>query len=230
MSKILLPDYIVISDGIDVNGRLGIIGKCIADNFADLPAKTYFTGYSLENGSTGTTSEDGAEYIMDSSGDWHKIDKSPYADVYTKTEVDNITGDIADDVSSLQEDVSDLTTSDNILYSYIYALIGQSSLNLIDSSVWEGQTTAGNGYICQDLSISLPSGSYVWKMQRDGNTTTTMVVKAADDTELYRVTRGAGVNDITQLFTISADAAKISIYAGYSITYTDNMIFKNLAV
>lgn len=230
MSKILLPDYIVISDGIDIDGRLGIIGKCIADNFSDLPAKTYFTGYSLENGSTGKTSEDGAEYIMDSSGDWHKIDKSPYADVYTKTEVDNITGDIADDVSSLQEDVSDLTTSDNILYSYIYALIGQSSLNLIDSSVWEGQTTAGNGYICQDLSISLPSGSYVWKMQRDGNTTTTMVVKAADDTELYRVTRGAGVNDITQLFTISADAAKISIYAGYSITYTDNMIFKNLAV
>ena len=230
MSKILLPDYIVISDGIDSDGRVGIIGKCIADNFADLPAKTYFPKYTLENGSTGTTSEDDAEYIMDSSGNWHKIDKSPYSDVYTKDEVNTITDAISANVSNLQIAVDNLQVSNDNQSLYIYALIGKSALNLLDSSVWSGQTPGGSGYICQDLPISLPAGSYVWKMQRDGNTSTSFVLKAADNTELYRVNRGAGVNDITQLFTLSADAAKVSIYVGYSISYSDNMIFQNLTV
>ena len=234
MSKILLPDYIVISDGIDIDGRLGIIGKCIADNFADLPAKTYFTGYTLENGSTGTTSDDGAEYIMDSSGDWHKINKSPYADVYTKSEIDTLlaayytkteTDNLLSPISSGLASVIQANAEQD---PYIYALVGQSSLNLIDSSVWDGQTTAGSGYICQDLPINLPAGNYVWKMKRDGNTTTTISVKDASNNVLYTTTRGSGVNDITQPFTISADAAKVSIYAGYSINYTDNMIFKDL--
>ena len=221
MSKILLPDFIVISSGIDASGRLGIIGKCIADNFSDLPVKTYFDKYTLENGSTGTTSEDGADYIMDSTGVWHKVDKSPYADVYTKTEVDNL-------ISPIRSDLDAVIQSNSNQSLYLYALIGQSSLNLLDSSVWSGQTPAGAGYICQDLAISLPAGTYAWKMQRDGNTSTSFVLRAADNTELFRVTRGAGVNDITQVFTIADAAAKISIYAGYSITYHDNMIFKVL--
>lgn len=230
MSIILCPDYDVIRNDPDYSGRVEILGTCIADTAADLPDPDYFSGFTLANGFRGITSEDGAEYILDSSGDWHKVEKSPYSDVYTKTEVNNITDAIAADVSNLQLDVSALQTSNDNQSLYIYALIGKSALNLLDSSVWEGQTPSGSGYICQNLAITLPAGSYVWKMKRDGNTSTSFVVKAADDTEIYRVNRGAGVNDITQLFTISADAAKVSIYVGYNTSYSDNMIFKNLTV
>lgn len=358
MSIVLCPDYDVIGNDPDYSGRVEILGTCIADTAADLPDPDYFSGFTLANGFRGITSEDGAEYILDSSGDWHKVDKSPYADVYTKTEVNNITDAIAADVSNLQLSVSALQTSNDNQSLYIYNMICYSDFNYLDyklsnnlfdkdntqiyaatlstagqwsnatsattmripckpnttycisistsgtifriaetasnmipnsaydvpvtrklngttetsysfttsssakyiifqggsndlsnwfdtfmlnygntaltyvpynkTSVRNGSTTAGNGYICQDLPVNMPAGNYVWKMKRDGNTTTTMVVKAADDTELYRVTRGAGVNDITQLFTIAADAAKVSIYVGYNITYTDNMIFKNL--
>lgn len=234
MSIILCPDYDVIRNDPDYSGRVEILGTCIADTAADLPDPDYFSGFTLVNGFRGITSEDGAEYILDSYGDWHKVEKSPYADVYTKSEIDTLldsyytkteTDNLLSPISSGLDSVTQANAAQD---PYIYALVGQSSLNLIDSSVWDGQTTAGSGYICQDLPITLPAGSYVWKMKRDGNTSTSFVVKAADDTELYRVNRGAGVNDITQPFTIAADAAKISIYAGYSITYTDNMIFKDL--
>lgn len=230
MSAILSPEYIIIRDDPDYSDRVGILGVCYADSEAELPDPDEFDGFHLENGFRGITTDDGSEYLIDSSGTWNKVNKSPYADVYTKTEVNNITDAISANVSNLQIAVDNLETSNDNQSLYIYALIGKSALNLIDSSVWEGQTPGGSGYICQDLPISLPAGSYVWKMKRDGNTSTSFVLKAADNTELYRVNRGAGVNDITQLFTISADAAKVSIYVGYNISYSDNMIFQNLTV
>ena len=218
-----------------------------ADSVSDLPAPDYFTGFRLVNGFRGITSDNGKEYIMDSSGTWHEVIKSYFENVYTKSEIDTmlsgyytktetdnlLTGyytktETDNLLSPIQSDLNTVIQANAAQDPYLYALIGQSTLNYLDSSIWNGQTTAGSGYICQDLAINLPAGTYIWKMQRDGNTSTSFVLKAADNTELYRVNRGAGVNDITQEFTISADAAKISIYAGYSVTYHDNMIFKKL--
>ena len=230
MSVILVPDYVVIGNDPDYSDRVDILGTCIADSFSALPDPDFFDGFHLVNGFKGITTDNGSEYLIDSSGTWNKVNKSPYADVYTKDEVNTITDAISANVSNLQIAVDNLQVSNDNQSLYIYALIGRSALNLIDSSVWNGQTPGGSGYICQDLPISLPAGSYVWKMKRDGNTSTSFVLKAADNTELYRVNRGAGVNDITQLFTITADAAKVSIYVGYNIAYSDNMIFENLTV
>lgn len=91
-------------------------------------------------------------------------------------------------------------------------------------SVNSGTTGSGNGYFVQDLPITLEPGDYVWKMTRTGDTSTSFVVRAADDTELARITRGAGVTDIVSEFSISGKAAKVSIYVGYSVTITDAMI------
>lgn len=221
MSVLLLPDFIITDSVPDYSGDVPIVARGYADTAAELPAVNAFSGYELQQGSRFTDCSTADEYIMDSSGNWTKINKSPFADVYTKTEVDNL-------ISPIRTDLDAVIHSNNNQSLYLYALIGQSSLNYLDSSVWSGQTPAGSGYICQDLPITLPAGTYAWKMQRDGNTTTSFVLKAADNTELCRVTRGAGVNDITQIFTIADAAAKISIYAGYSVTYHDNMIFKVL--
>ena len=101
---------------------------------------------------------------------------------------------------------------------------------LIDSGpknrmpVNSGTTPSGAGYFVQDLPIVLPAGDWVLTMKRTGNTTTSIALKAADNTELYRVTRGAGVNNIVQEFTISAAAKYISIYVGNSIQVSEVML------
>lgn len=227
MSAILNPTSIVYcDDSLSVNNRTPIVAEIWCGDASDLPDPEDFAGYILITGSKSICAN-GDEYGLNGSS-WVLHDQSPFSNVYTKTEVDNITNAIAADVGDLQIDVGNLQMSNNNQDAYIYALIGQSALNLLDSSVWEGQTPGGSGYICQDLAITLPAGSYIWKMKRDGNTSSSFVLKAADNTELYRVNRGAGVNDITQPFTLSADAVKISIYVGYNITYSDNMIYKDL--
>lgn len=96
-------------------------------------------------------------------------------------------------------------------------------------SVNAGTTGSGAGYFVQDLPIALAPGDYVWSMKRTGNASTTFVVKAADDTELAKITRGAGVTDIVSEFSTSDTAAKISIYVGYSTTVTDAMICSKAA-
>lgn len=232
MSVLLLPDFVILDSEPDYSGRVQIVGRGYCDTAAELPTPTTFADYTLREGSLFTDCSTADRYIMDSTGSWTMIPRSPFSDVYTKSEIDTMlaayyTKTETDNLlSPIRTDLDAVIQSNSNQSLYLYALIGQSSLNLLDSSVWSGQTPAGSGYICQDLSISLSAGTYAWKMQRDGNTSTSFVLKAADDTELYRVNRGAGVNDITQIFTISAAAAKISIYAGYSVTYHDNMIFK----
>lgn len=223
MSSILLPDFIVISDGIDASGRLTIIGKCVADDYSDLPSADHFAKYHLANGSTARTSIDGSDYIIDSSGTWHQVVKSFFEDVYTKTEIDTLLHDYyytRSEIDALLAPITDAVRREGL---YIYQLILHSPLNLI--SVTSGTST---GYFVQDLPITLPAGTYIWKMQRDGNTQTSMRVKASDDTSLYNVTRGSGVNDITQEFTLTSDGAKISIYTGSGINVWDCMVFEKI--
>lgn len=210
--------------GTDVSGRLNIIGFVLHDSGA-YPTADEFNGFHLLIGTKLLDVTDGSIYYFDGISTWNLKSNSLFDNVYTKTEVDTILMNYYTK-SEVDTQVSNLHDYDENQDKYIYALIGQSSLNYLDSSVWAGTTTSGNGYVMRDLPVNIPAGTYTWKMKRDGNTTTAFVIKAADDTELYRVNRGAGVNDITQEFTITADAAKISIYVGFEISYSDNMIFK----
>lgn len=230
MSILNQVSIIFLDQSYSVSGRTPIVAEIWAADSNDLPTATTFAGYNLCNGSK-VTCANGDIYRFDGT-QWVYNEQSPFADVYTKSEVDTMISDINHDISDLQDvdgvhtrRIAELQEYDENQDKYIYALVGRSDLNLLDSTIWEGQTTAGSGYICQNLSINLPAGNYVWRMTRNGNTSTSFVLKAADDTELYRVNRGAGVNDIVQEFTINDTAAKISIYAGYSITYYDNMIY-----
>lgn len=217
--KTLLPDYVLIADAPDYSSSVVILANCIADSENDLPTLTEFAGFVLSQGSKCTVCDTGAEYIVDSLGQWTKIEKSPFADVYTKsetyskTEVNNITDAI----------IAAYTSADSDIMSYIWQLMVVSDLNLI--SVHSGTST---GYFVQNLAINLPPADYVWKMQRNGNSTTSMSIRAADDTVLYNVTRGAGVNDITQEFSITGTGAKVSIYTGSGVDVWDCMIFRKV--
>lgn len=222
MSVILVPDYVVIGNDPDYSDRVDILGTCIADSFSALPDPDFFDGFLLANGFRGITSEDGKEYILDSGGSWHAVVKSYFEDVYTKSEIDTMLQAYytKTEIDALLAPITDAVRREGL---YIYQLILYSDLNLC--SVRSGTST---GYFVQDLPITLPPGTYIWKMQRDGSTQTSMRVKAADDTSLYNVTRGVGVNDITQEFTITDTGTKLSIYTGSGINVWDNMIFKKI--
>lgn len=206
--------------------NMPIVGEVWCDDDNSLPSVTEFSGYKLITGSRAYTPN--KTYIL-SGTTWVLKDQSPFSNVYTKTEVNALLTPITDDITSLDGRVDAVETTNSDQDSYIYALICRSSLNYLPDTIWDGATTAGSGYICQNLAITLPAGNYIWKMKRDGNTSTSMTIRDSSNNTLYSITRGAGVNDITQSFTISAAAATISIYAGYSINFSQNMIFKDLS-
>ena len=209
---------IFVDQSLSVDSRYPIVAEVWCENDSDLPTRTQFSRYVLCTGSRALTPN--KTYVL-SGSTWVEKEESPFKDVYTKSEVDAL-------VNPIDTALTALTTRVDSLSLYTYKLISVSDLNKLDSSVWSGQTPAGGGYIANNLPIVLPAGTWIWKMKRDGNTSTSFVIKDADNNELYRVNRGAGVNDITQSFTISSPAAFVSIYVGYNISYSDNMIFEYL--
>lgn len=209
--------------GTDVSGRLNIIGFVLHDSGA-YPTADEFNGFHLLIGTKLLDVTDGSIYYFDGVSTWNLKSNSLFDNVYTKQEIDTmlLAYETTADVNTKLSNYYTKAETDSLLNNLKnYILICNSSLNLI--SVHDGIST---GYFCQDLAINLPAGDYIWKMQRDGNTQTSMRVKAADDTSLYNVTRGAGVNDITQNFTITGTGAKISIYTGSGISVWGCMIYK----
>ena len=210
--------------GTDVSGRLNIIGFVLHDSGA-YPTADEFNGFHLLIGTKLLDVTDGSIYYFDGVSTWNLKSNSLFDNVYTKQEIDALLlgyETITDVNTKLSNYYTKAETDDLLNKMKNYILICNSSLNLI--SAHDGIST---GYFCQDLAINLPAGDYIWKMQRDGNTQTSMRVKAADDTSLYNVTRGAGVNDITQYFTITGTGAKISIYTGSEISVWGCMIYKD---
>ena len=210
--------------GTDVSGRLNIIGFVLHDSGA-YPTADEFNGFHLLIGTKLLDVTDGSIYYFDGVSTWNLKSNSLFDNVYTKQEMDAMLSayETTADVNTKLSNYYTKAETDSLLNKMKnYILICNSSLNLI--SLHDGIST---GYFCQDLAINLPAGDYIWKMQRDGNTQTSMRIKAADDTSLYNVTRGAGVNDITQNFTITGTGAKISIYTGSGISVWGCMIYKD---
>ena len=210
--------------GTDVSGRLNIIGFVLHDSGA-YPTADEFNGFHLLIGTKLLDVTDGSIYYFDGVSTWNLKSNSLFDNVYTKQEMDAMLSayETTADVNTKLSNYYTKAETDSLLNKMKnYILICNSSLNLI--SLHDGIST---GHFCQDLAINLPAGDYIWKMQRDGNTQTSMRIKAADDTSLYNVTRGAGVNDITQNFTITGTGAKISIYTGSGISVWGCMIYKD---
>lgn len=222
MSILNQTSIVYVPQSYSVDSRTPIVAEVWAADDTDLPAATAFDGYNLCVGSK-VTCANGDIYRFDGT-QWVYNDTNPFADVYTKSEIDTILSDYytESEVDTLFTDYYTKSEVDSLILSARdYCLLIDSPLNLI--SVTAGTST---GYFVENLAIDLPAGTYTWKMQRDGNTTTSMRVKAADDTSLYNVTRGAGVNDITQEFTISDTGAKISIYTGAGVNVWGCLIYK----
>ena len=223
MSILNQTSIIFVDYAFSVSGRTPIVADIWCSDASDLPTALHFDGYNLCTGCKATCA-DGTQYGFDGTN-WNYIEKSPFQDVYTKSEVYNKTETYSKtEVNDLTDNIiAAYTAADYDIMDYIWQLMLVSDLNLI--SVHSGTST---GYFVQDLPINLPPGDYVWKMQRNGNSLTSMRVKAADDTSLYNVTRGAGINDIFQEFSITGTGAKISIYTGAGVDVWDCMVFRKV--
>lgn len=107
------------------------------DTVSDLPAQSGgITGYYLEQGSTAHVIADNAKYMIDSGGNWILQDTSPFSNVYTKTEVDNLLTPITDDISSLY-------TADSDLRANIAGLINDGAKNRLNVFATASQTING---------------------------------------------------------------------------------------
>lgn len=129
------------------------------------------------------------------------------------------------DTSALTTEQTTRATADNKLIAALTQLIdvdGAVQKNLL--SVNSGTTQTANGYFCENLPISMPAGSYHVSMERADEGQLTFVIKAADNTELARWSRASGVTSVSEDVTISADAAKISVYVGNNVTVSDAMV------
>lgn len=118
---------------------------------SELPAQSGgIAGYYLEQGSAAHVIADNAIYVMNSAGTWILQDTSPYNNVYTKTEVDNLLTPITDDISTLY-------TADSTLRGNIAALINDGAKNRLN--------------VFASPSQPQPINNVTWTINADGTVT-----------------------------------------------------------
>ena len=117
---------------------------------------------------------------------------------------------------------ADLTAAETKYDAALVNLIDNGPKNRL--SVNSGTTGANNGYFVENLPIDLPAGDYHVSMTRTTEGQLTFVFRAADNTELARWSRASGVTTVSEDITLSAAAAKISVYVGNNITVNDAMV------
>lgn len=81
------------------------------DSSADLPTVADVQtarGLTMLIGSTADCIDDSSQWRLDSSGVWHQAQTSPFADVYTKQEVDDLLTPISSAITTLTGDVAAL--------------------------------------------------------------------------------------------------------------------------
>lgn len=129
------------------------------------------------------------------------------------------------DASSLTAEQTTRATADNKLIAALTQMIDVDKVvqkNLL--SVNSGTTGSSYGYFCENLPITMPAGAYHVSMEREDEGQFTFAIKAEDNTELARWSRASGVTVVSEDITISADAAKISVYVGNNVTVSDAMV------
>lgn len=72
----------------DLSDQSLIVAQIECDTLADLPAVNAFTGRTLVKGSEAHVIDGNMKYELNSSGTWVKQEQSPFADVYTKSQID----------------------------------------------------------------------------------------------------------------------------------------------
>lgn len=97
MSAAIIPGrLLLVSPAVGGDARTSVQAGSVdnpgisCDAAADLPAVTYFDGYTLMQGSTAHVIQDNTIYTMQSDGTWIQQDEAGRFDVYTKAETNNL--------------------------------------------------------------------------------------------------------------------------------------------
>lgn len=120
----------------DLSDQSLIVAQIECDTLADLPAVNAFTGRTLVKGSTAHVIDGNTEHELNSAGQWIRQDQSPFSDVYTKSEVDNLLTPITDDITTLY-------TADSDIRATISALINDGAKNRLNVFSVNSQTISG---------------------------------------------------------------------------------------
>lgn len=120
-----------------------------------------------------------------------------------------------DDEAAIRED------ADRVLTETAASLADRGAKNFLP--VNSGTTSSGNGYFVNTLPITLPAGKYVFTLKRDNAAATSMSLLDSGGNRIYSLNTGAQTV-VEKEFEITADAAFINIYTGYSVTVSEAMI------
>ena len=161
MSAILIPDganivqvsawsegdtYTHIRAGNVMNAGIS------CDTTADLPAQAGgISGYYLEQGSTAHVIADNTTYTINSSGTWVLQDTSPYNNIYTKSEIDDIINGIDDDIANIEKSIQDIS-------DVMINLINTGNKNLVCNTAQTGTHNNVTFTVNDDLSVTLSGG------------------------------------------------------------------------
>lgn len=144
-------------DGVqDVSGTVGAIAQCFGDTEADKPARGDFTGYTLLAQSTFHAIAEGTDWMMDTSGTWHKqpdahttqLDLSGY---YTSAEVD----------AAISAALSDYYTAAQVNAAIGFALSGYYTAAEVDAAITANNIGAA-GSANEDLNSFTLIGHRYW--------------------------------------------------------------------
>lgn len=117
----------------DLSDQSLIVAQIECDTLADLPAVNAFTGRTLVKGSVAHVIDGNTEHELNSTGQWILQDKSPYSDVYTKSQIDSL----------LQNIESSMATEETTRRLQIAALIDSGAKNRLNVFATASQSIAG---------------------------------------------------------------------------------------
>lgn len=222
MSAILLPNYEQADAYTSGDSTIHIRGHVLCDTAADLPATTFFSGLTLDAGSTARDISTAARYMLNSSGQWI---------LQRSADIAALVADISQIEDQLQDTTADAAWAKDQIDDYIMpalsSLIDRGAKNALDLS--SAQTTTDNGVtftLNSDYSITItgaaiapnngwfvvpvtvPDGVYMFSgMPADGGTTSYRQ-------EIRAAPRGSviGINDSQSGNQITISSGGATIY------------------
>lgn len=193
------------------------------DTAADLSGLTIFDDVTLLCGSSALDIETGDKYRMQTDGTWVKQPGTgAFDNVYTKSEIDIMLGDIDDDITALE-------TQDTETLAAVTQLINTGGKNA-------AQITSGSDTRYVKMGLEIPAGDYVLTIGEITSTDTDasvcrIAVANSADSAIYAGGTTRGTDKMIE-FSISEPAAFLYVYAsdnynhssGDTVTVTDLMV------
>lgn len=86
--------------------------RIYVDTAADLPTTAAIAAAGNVDplpGSRCIVCDSGQEYILDSTGNWNRVQGEIYSNVYTQTQIDNMLSAIGSQITAMQQDILDIS-------------------------------------------------------------------------------------------------------------------------